>query len=346
MNQRAKERHELIGSGPASSAELGESSGIAQRLEPPLGKVAVVAGNLRIDVAGATVRDWLAAEQIKCVLLKGRGIAQRLYDHGWERPYSDCDLLIRLEDRTRAERVIVDHGYRRIDRDAARLGAAGYAHTFASANGDLLDLHWNLSGVFALPCDTWAALSERTVSLMVGGRAASVPNDEATALIVTLHNAHHGARWSHTEADLQRAIARLESDVWRAAAKLADRLDAGDAFTAGLRLCRSGWALAERLGVSDPISLEYQLRAAETSYGAWALHRIASAGSSRRRARVALQVMLPSPERMRQFFPLARRGPVGLGAAYFLRPFRLAATGIPTLLEYRNARRVASREHA
>lgn len=302
------------------------------------GKAPVVAANLAVDAAGAKARGWLADEGIECVLLKGRGIAQRLYDHLWERPYSDVDLLIRLEDRDRVERVLVDHGYRRVDRDGDLLGATGYAHTFAAEDRSLIDLHWNLSGVHASPASTWAALGERTTWLTVADRPARVPNDEALALIVTLHNAHHGARWRSSEPDLERALTRLDVNDWIAAAGLADQLHAREAFAAGLRLSPAGRALADRIGVGEGISLEYQLRAGETTFGAWAVHRMITADSPRARARAAGRALFPPAGSMRQFFPLARRGTAGLIAAYILRLLRLTVRAPQGAAEYIRAR--------
>ncbi len=66
--------------------------------------------------------------------------------------------------------LLVDLGFERVDRDADRLGAPGYAHTFARPDGALIDLHWNLSGVTAPASQTWAALAERTAAAWRWGR--------------------------------------------------------------------------------------------------------------------------------------------------------------------------------
>lgn len=307
-------------------------------LGSPHEKAPLVAANLAVDAAGARARGWLADEQIECVLLKGRGIAQRLYDHLWERPYSDIDLLIRLEDRERVERVLAAHGYRRVDREGDLLGATGYAHTFAGQDRSLIDLHWNLSGIRASPASTWTALSERTTWLTIAERPARVPNDEAMALIVTLHNAHHGARWRSSEPDLERALTRLDVRDWIAAAELADRLEAREAFAAGLRLSPAGRTLADRIGVGEGIALEYQLRAGETTFGAWVVHRVLSADSPRARARALGSALFPPAGSMRQFFPLARRGRAGLTAAYLLRLLRVTVRAPQGAVDYIRAR--------
>lgn len=301
----------------------------------------MLAAILRVDLAGAEAREWLAAAGIDCVLLKGRAFAERLYEAAWQRPYSDTDLLIRVEDLERAERLLREHAYERVDRDGDRLGAPGYAHTFARSDGSLIDLHWNLSGVRASPVETWEAVAESTGLLKIGGRSTRVPGDPVTALIAALHNAHHGAQWVGTLPDLERAIQTLELSDWIAAARLADRLGAGEPFAAGLRLSPAGERLADRIGTDGAISLEYRLRSDPTSYGAWALHRLASAKRPRERIRVIGEILFPPPRSMRVFFPLARRGPRGLLAAYLLRPGRLARAAAPAIREYVKARRRA-----
>lgn len=302
------------------------------------GRLAAIA---RVDAAGAEVRRAFSEAGIDCILFKGRGFAHRLYDAVWERPYSDTDLLIRLKDRERAEQLLVASGFARVDRDADRLGAAGYAHTFARGDGALIDLHWNLSGV-ATPAErTWSRITEHTIPLEVGGQPARVPDDVVTALLAALHNAHHGGRRAGTMPDLERAIDRLGSDAWMAAAALAAELDAREAFAAGLQLTAVGEALARRIGAAQPTSLEYRLRADATSYGAWALHRIHAARGWRDRIRVLIAVAVPPPHAMRLFFPLARRGRLGLIAAYALRPMRLLLGAGPAAREYLKARQMS-----
>ena len=108
-------------------------------MDPRAGRLAAIA---RVDVAGAEVRRALSQAGVDCVLLKGRGFAHRLYDAVWERPYTDTDLLVRSADLGRAEGVLTALGFARIDRDADRLGAPGYAHTFGRPDGALISVAW------------------------------------------------------------------------------------------------------------------------------------------------------------------------------------------------------------
>lgn len=291
-----------------------------------------------VDGAGAEVREAFEAASIEHILIKGRAFARRLYAQAAERPYADTDILVPLAQREPAERMLESLGYTRHDRDGDRLGAPGYAHTFARTDGARIDLHWNLSGVTAPAQATWGLLRERTAEISIVGRPARVPDDCATALIVVLHNAHHGARWRSTQPDLERAVARLDLGAWEDAQALAAQLGAAEAFAAGLALSEAGRQIGQRLAAETSLSTEYRLRASAVSYPAWALHRIATVHGAAGRLRVIAGVLLPPPMVMRQFFPLARRGPLGLAAAYLLRPPRLAARTFPALVEYTRTR--------
>lgn len=299
--------------------------------------VRVLEAMARTDSAGAVVREEFERAGIHHMLIKGRAFASCLYQQAGERPYADTDIVIRVADRERAEHVLETLDYRRTDRDGDLLGAPGYSHTFVRRDGAAIDLHWNLSGVNAPPDVTWELLSEHSREMSIGGRPARVPDDGATALIVVLHNAHHGARWRTTKPDLDRAASVLALDAWKCARALAGCLGASEAFAAGLALGESGRELAQRLDTDASVTLEYRLRADAVSYRAWALHRIASARGVHR-VRVIAEVLVPPPVMMRQFFPLACRGPLGLALAYLLRPGRLAAGAVPSLVEYLRAR--------
>ena len=301
-------------------------------------RAGILAALARLDVAGAQARGALEAADIESVLLKGRAFAQRLYDHVWERPYADTDVLVGLGDRAEAEGVLAGLGYARIDRDGDRLGAVGYAHTFMRPDGGSIDLHWGISGVTAEPLRVWETISAHTVSLTVGGHPARVPDDPLTALLVVLHAAHHGGQHGLTMTDLEHAITRIGARDWGRARDLALALGAGEAFASGLALSPAGRELAQRLGTPASPTLEYRLRAEQTEFRVWALHRLAGARGLTR-VRVIAEVLVPPPGAMRRFEPLARRGRRGLLAAYLLRAPRLLLTAVPALADYLRARR-------
>jgi hypothetical protein len=75
------------------------------------------------------------------------------------------------------------------------------------------------------------------------------------------------------------------------------------------------------------------------TYGAWALDQVAQNQTARDRLAALGTIVVPSPTVMRKFFPLARRGRLGLLLAYLLRPARLAVHAGPALRDLVRARR-------
>ena len=68
-------------------------------------RAGILAALARLDAAGAQARSALEAGGIESVLLKGRAFAHRLYDHVWERPYADTDVLVRASATATRPRV-------------------------------------------------------------------------------------------------------------------------------------------------------------------------------------------------------------------------------------------------
>ena len=66
---------------------------------------------------------------------------------------------------------------------------------------------------------------------------------------VALHAAQHGPD-TQPAADLERALAIADDELWLRAAGIAAELDATEAFVAGLRLAPPGARLATKIGVA------------------------------------------------------------------------------------------------
>ena len=75
-----------------------------------------------------------------------------------------------------------------------------------------------------------------------------VLNPGGRDLHLALHACQHGQHESQPVGDLERALADLQPAVWADAYALAKRLQAVDAFGAGLRLMPAGRAVADALG--------------------------------------------------------------------------------------------------
>lgn len=297
--------------------------------------------SLFVDHVTASITAELESRNIKSILLKGPFFARLFYARDEARYYTDTDLLVRNADVGRAEQSLRGCGFVRVDRDEDWIGPAPkYSHTFQRpTDGAIVDLHWRLSGAGASPDEVWSAAIEHAVELEVGGRPVAGLDPAASALLVALHNAHHGTGRPTTLADLDRAVDRLGYATWLEARCLSDRLRASEQFAAGLRLTAMGDALADHLALVRPASIEMWLKNNRSTYGAWVLARLSQANTLRGRLRICVQVALPPPIVMYTFFPLARRGRTGLVAAYLLRPLRLAVHAAPALADWIRARR-------
>lgn len=291
------------------------------------------------------VTGWLTTEfesqEIPSVLLKGRGLADLLYQDRSSRFYSDADLLIPPTEVPRAEELLRSLGFARLDRDEDWLGPEPkYAHTFRrDRDGAVIDLHWRLSGAMAPPALQWTKISEHTRLIDIGGRPVHVLDSVGGAVIVALHSAHHGTGRPLTLRDLDHAVEQLDLAAWRGAARLADELQASEPFAAGLRLTPAGDDLADRLGLDRPFSVEMWLKTNPRPYGAYVLDRITQTKGFRDRLVMCVRVALPPPPVMYRVSPLARRGRFGLALAYLLRPFQLIVHAGPALRDLKRARR-------
>lgn len=293
-----------------------------------------------VDHVTATVTDAFAEHGIEAVLLKGAAFARLLYDRTYERAYTDSDLLVPSECVPAAESLLEELGFVRVDRDEDWLEPVPkYAHTFQRpSDGAAVDLHWTLSGVRMEPQRVWSVLREHATQLKIAGRPVTTLDAAASGLMVALHSAHHGTSRSVSVTDLDRAVERVTLAQWTAAKALAERLDAHEAFVAGLRVSAVGDALADRLELPHVASVDMWLKSNPRSYGAWVLDRVACAPTVRGRTQTALRIVVPTRRAMTVSSALARRGRVGLALAYVIRPFRLLVRTIPALLEWLRVR--------
>ncbi len=173
----------------------------------------------------------------------------------------------------------------------------------------------------------------------VHGAPVRVPGDPALALHVALHAAQHGIARGTPRRDLHEALERLAPATWQAAAALAARVDAVDAFGVGLRLLPDGAALAARLGLPPNRSRNAALRVMAAPSVTLGLDRLATTPGARAKARLALGWTFPPPDFMRTGGGLARRGRAGLLLAYAWRPLALAGQSGRAVLAWRRAAR-------
>jgi hypothetical protein len=303
--------------------------------------VAATAGNLRIDAATAEVLRGLDAAGAGAVLLKGPALADWYVSEDPARSYMDCDLWIRPADFGLAEHVLEQVGFAR-HADQRGLPQWWLEHDvswYRESDSVTVDLHRFLQGVQLDPGRAWDVLAAFREMIAVAGYPTPVLSTPARALYVTLHAAHHGAAWGKATVHVQRALASVSEDQWRQAADLAVRLEAAEAFGAGLRLVPSGPELAQRLGLPDTQSVEVALRASSPPPLALGIEQIASARGIRARAHVVARKVVPPPGFIRHWWPPAAANRWMLTVGYLYRPIWLIHHAPAGFRAWRGARR-------
>jgi Uncharacterised nucleotidyltransferase len=308
-------------------------------------RVEAAADNIRVDAATAEVVDAFGARGVPSILLKGPSIARWLYAGDEPRSYRDCDLLVPPRHARGAESTLADLGFERRF-DDTRMPDWWREHAsewFRGRDGVTVDLHRTLPGAGVDDETVWGAISEDVEAMTVAGRPAAVLSLPARALLVALHAMHHGREWGTPLSDLERALDVVGDDTWRAAAHLADRLDATDAFAIGLRLHLRGAELADRLHLAAAVSVQATLLARTPPPVALGIEQLARAQGIRRLAAILARKFFPPPDFIRHWHPMASTGRTGLLLAYLYRPLWILRRSPPAFRAWRAARREISR---
>jgi Uncharacterised nucleotidyltransferase len=304
----------------------------------------LAARNLMIDRLTAETAETFAVEGIESLVLKGPALAAWLYPDE-VRPYGDSDIMVAPSDWQRAVGVLERLGFANYLEPMAHPRMESFASTAflrdrTGAEQDNVDLHCALHG-----CDgdlerIWASLLASSERQVIGGAELRVPGRAALLLHVGLHAAHHVE--GKPIEDLRRALASAGERPWCEALELAREYEGIPAFVSGLRLLPAGVELARRLGVEEVRSLRHELRR-EGTPTAEAIDALLSPGvGAKELVATVLRELLPRPEFMRWWTPLARRGAVGLAVSYpwrWIWLFAHAPRGLLAVLHSRAARR-------
>lgn len=283
------------------------------------------AGSLAADAATIEVLAALRREGCEGLLLKGPAIAELLYDRGEERSWDDADLLVDPARYAQALAVLAALGFAPaisdpIERASVPHATALYRPGGAGLGPESIDLHRSFAGVGCTDRQLWANLSAEREAIELFGQPVPVPSTHARLALVALHAASHGKPGERSRRDLQRAVARFGAAGWARAAALASAWRAQDYFVVGLRLDPAGARLLAELGISIEPGVGARMRGRgmpRAQRSIEQLHRTEGFGS---RLRLIGRKVGPSPELMRTWKPLARRGRIGLLLAYLWRP--------------------------
>ena len=290
-----------------------------------------VARRLTLDSTTARVTGGMRAAAVRCILLKGASLND-LYDGS--RQYSDIDLLISPRSAEEAEAVLEGLGFElRHDDPHSRLWRR---------DGVDVDLHTTIVGAQVDSDRVWQILSGQTETVEVGGAPVEALSRPARTLHVVLHAAQHGSQEAKPLGDLRRALDLVPADTWEEAAHLAVELEAQAAFWSGLSMEPAGRELSESLGLErGPTRTETELRASSAPPTAVGLLRLAETPGLAAKLKLIWREAFPSAAFLRDWTPIARRGPVGLALAYVWRPLWILIRLWPALAAITRARRAA-----
>ena len=144
-----------------------------------------------------TVLARFEAEGIAALPLKGPALAETVYPEPALRPFADLDVLVRPEDRRRADAALLALGHRRLadahswEFDIEYDGATLYA----GPDGVHVDLHWALvtEPRYAWSGEAERAVWQRAVPLTLAGRRTLGLAREDLVLYLATHLAVHHA---------------------------------------------------------------------------------------------------------------------------------------------------------
>lgn len=278
-----------------------------------------LARNFAVDALTAEVAGAFGGEGIETLVLKGPVLARWLYP-GEVRSYGDSDLMVAPENRARAVGVLeqlgfVEHMPWLLSPQCLDPGGRPF-----SRGGAVVDLHCQLQGLKGDPDEVWGCLAAGAERQVIGGMQLRVPNRDAVLLHVVLHAAHHAYQLDGKPVeDLRRALACVGEAKWSSALELARAHGGVPAFAAGLRLLPEGEDLARRLGLDQVRSLSHEIRREDNVIAEELYALLFAEVGIRRKLAIAASDVFPSPDYMRWWSPLARRGKLGLACAYVWR---------------------------
>ena len=305
------------------------------------------ARSLRADAVAAEVATAFARAGVPSILLRGASIVRHLYRKDETRVYDDADLLISGAAAAQAGDLLRELGFH----DVTGLGRGASDRPAWSStwqrdrDAGNVDLHWTLVGARADSQVVWRVLVAQVEPLVVARRSVSGLNAPAAAVVVAMHAAQHGLGVARVREDLARGVSLLPRETWRLATRLAEEIDALDAYTFGLRMLPEGGQLADDLRLRARPSVETILRSDAAPPTALGFDWLSQTPGLRAKARLVREKLVPDRAFMRVWFPPARRGnPLALALGYAWRPLWLLVHAPAGARSWSAARRAARKQ--
>ena len=184
----------------------------------------------------------LADAGIETIAYKGPVMAALAYS-GQVRSCNDLDLLMRREDRDRAVKLLLSHGFRQYHSlsEAAQQARVKYGHEeILCADGDrlYLEIHYEIAPIrynLGLATDD---LFARSISQPFSGTSIATLSHEDLLLYLCWHGCKHFWQPVRQIVDIVEFVAAVPNMDWTALGLRSRRLDLHGAVTVALILCR------------------------------------------------------------------------------------------------------------
>jgi hypothetical protein len=278
-----------------------------------------------LDEACRSVSTHLDEAGFDFIVLKGATIAEWLYPDPSQRTYLDLDILVAPQAETAVVASLEQIGYRPLLDERSLRPFSPDEQPLRGPSDVMVDLHIALQGVHLPAEEAWEILFASTVLSDWAGTPIRALAPPARAMLLALHLAKRGLVDAQAARDLRLGLERLDEDLWREAHRLAARLEALDAFSAGLMLLPEGTTLARRLGLEGPQHNETRMRAHSVDHSAVALERFLTAPDWRSRLVLLRAALFPSAQWLRFFYAEQTGRPFGLLRVRVQRPIEIIA---------------------
>ena len=208
---------------------------------------ALISRGLRIRRLTLEVLDAFAAQQVVPVLLKGAGLAERLFpEQPLARPSTDVDVLVRVDQLPAAKRALEARGLREGHDDSLGDVFDEHHHLSFARPDALVEVHFRLFSGFGGHHFDDAHLRSRLQRGDFHGRPVSWLHPEDEFVYLATHAANHGFLRASWLLDLQRYVSQSNGFDWAEMARACD--EAGFSSAVGATL----FILHDALGVTLP----------------------------------------------------------------------------------------------
>jgi hypothetical protein len=179
--------------------------------------------SMRQEAVEKEILRRLRSKQIPGIVIKGNEIAKEIYNDPNCRTSSDIDILIKLSHALRADALLTQAGYLRMDKNPlkfwfARMHHAQYMH---AKNKTLIEIHWN----FGIP-SFFKLTSEDIWDDVTGNEAGHYKlSPDMMVILLLVHHHMHAFRELKILVDVLWALHTYENQIdWPAFADKLERI--------------------------------------------------------------------------------------------------------------------------